>query len=330
MRRIFLPFLITLFFVSCKPESNPSRHLPRRNNELGWWLSKPDIPRGVQEIYPAYLNGKIYIFGGFHGPQEISRNVYIYDVADESWTTKTYPTYGHHLGTAVAGGKIYIIGGYGPEVPWNATNEVFEYDTDTYQLIPKSPMPSVRAETAIAVLNDKIFVIGGRAASNDEHLNIVEMYDPATDTWITVSSMPTPRRHAAASVIDDLIYVVGGRQFSGDEVINLATVEAYSPADDTWYAKPDMPYPSSGLAATTMNGLLYAFGGEYPTSNGTSYNYNFEYNPVSNSWREMTPMPTPRHGINAVTVGNDIYVVGGGIDAVFGVTAVNQAFTLVE
>ncbi len=39
-------------------------------------------------------------------------------------------------------------------------------------------------------------------------------------------------------------------------------------------------------------------------------------------------MPTPRHGIGAATVDGFIYIIGGAKVAGFGVTSVNEGFTL--
>ena len=71
--------------------------------------------------------------------------------------------------------------------------------------------------------------------------------------------MPTPREHLAAAVIGDRIFVVGGRAPG-----NFATLEAYSPATNTWQRLADMPTARGGLGAAASGGKLYVFGGEAP------------------------------------------------------------------
>jgi hypothetical protein len=85
-----------------------------------------------------------------------------------------------------------------------------------------------------------------------------------------------------------------------------------------------MPTARGGLAAAALNGRMYVFGGEIPGV----YAQNEEYNPATNTWRTMAPMPTPRHGIGAASVGDSIFIIGGAPVQGFGVTDVNEVFTL--
>jgi N-acetylneuraminic acid mutarotase len=65
----------------------------------------------------------------------------------------------------------------------------------------KADMTSARLGHAAAVVNNKIYVIGG-AKQGFVNLSIVEEYDPATDTWTKKADMPTTRYALAASALD--------------------------------------------------------------------------------------------------------------------------------
>jgi N-acetylneuraminic acid mutarotase len=54
--------------------------------------------------------------------------------------------------------------------------------------LQKTSLSSARTGPGAAVVNDKIYVIGGEA---DGYLKTVEQYDPVADTWTTKASMPT-------------------------------------------------------------------------------------------------------------------------------------------
>ena len=70
-----------------------------------------------------------------------------------------------------------------------------------------SQMPTAVAGAKAAVVNDKIYVIGGTV--NYE-------YDPVTDTWVSKQPMPTPRSDGVAvAVFENKIYVIGGRIVEG-------------------------------------------------------------------------------------------------------------------
>jgi N-acetylneuraminic acid mutarotase len=73
----------------------------------------------------------------------------------------------------------------------------------------KADMPTARWAAASAVVDGKIYVIGGY--DDKVSLNAVEEYDPAADTWTRRADMPTARQGLrAAAVVDGKIYTIGG------------------------------------------------------------------------------------------------------------------------
>ena len=64
-------------------------------------------------------------------------------------------------------------------------------------------MPTPRASLGSAVVDGKIYAIGGSDKDfSTTVMAVVERYDPATDTWTTVESMPTARLHLTCSVVN--------------------------------------------------------------------------------------------------------------------------------
>jgi Kelch motif len=87
----------------------------------------------------------------------------------------------------------------------------------------------------------------------------------------------------------------------------LATNDAYDPTADAWTTKAPMSNPRYGLAAETLSGLIYAFGG----SNGGFLPVAEVYDPVSNAWFPTAPMLNARYGLVEGAVNNTIYAIGG-------------------
>jgi N-acetylneuraminic acid mutarotase len=118
--------------------------------------------------------------------------------------------------------------------------------------------------------------------------------------------MPTGRiGHAVAAGLDGRIYAIGGTNFSGV----LGTLEAYTPATDTWTTLQPMPTPRSFLAAATgSDGRVYVLGG------GAKNVCNIleSYSPDTDTWTSLQPMLVTRYG-HAVAFGpkNWLYVIGG-------------------
>lgn len=74
-----------------------------------------------------------------------------------------------------------------------------------------APMTTARSEITSAVLDNKIYVIGG-FENGRSTVSAVEVYDPIANKWTTVAPLPQPLDHtaAAAASFDGKLYVVGG------------------------------------------------------------------------------------------------------------------------
>jgi hypothetical protein len=166
-------------------------------------------------------------------------------------------------------------------------------------------MPVARFGLAAAVVNNKIYAIGGWRST---YLTTNQEYDPSTDSWITKAHMPTPRADLAAAVVNNKIYAIGGYNSSG----YLSTNEVYDPSTDTWTTKASMPTARAFLAAAVVNvfirNVIYAIGG-YNRSGYLSTNE--VYDPSDNLWAIKAPMPTARANLAAAVVNNIIYAIGG-------------------
>ena len=73
-------------------------------------------------------------------------------------------------------------------------------------------LPTKRSGIAAAVVDDKIYIIGGTLENFEgpDGISTIEEYDPQTNTWRQVADMPTPRYYPKAAVVNDTIYVFGG------------------------------------------------------------------------------------------------------------------------
>src|SRR6266487_1284629 len=69
-------------------------------------------------------------------------------------------------------------------------------------------MPTPRSELAGAVLDGKIYIVGGYTYEGEK--DIVEVYDPEIDKWSTASPLPEPLDHPAAAAYNGKLYVIGG------------------------------------------------------------------------------------------------------------------------
>src|SRR3972149_6681250 len=124
-------------------------------------------------------------------------------------------------------------------VPVSALTEVTENSW-----VSKAPMHQARSGLGAAVVDGKIYAIGGLTRSGSQStysggvVGTNEEYDPATNTWTYKTSMPHPRDYFAIGAYQKKIYCIG----SG---IN----EVYDPATDMWETKTPMPTSRYGAQA---------------------------------------------------------------------------------
>ena len=125
-----------------------------------------------------------------------------------------------------------------------------------------------RSEVAVAMLNGKIFLLGGYIKNSD----LLEEYDPTKDHWRRRAALPKPLHHAGAAAVDGKIYLIGG-YLSGGHSAN--TVYEYDPAVNRWSMKSPMPTARGALAVGAIDGKIYAVGGV--GANGKNTSANEEY-----------------------------------------------------
>jgi hypothetical protein len=228
------------------------------------------------------------------------------------WSTRTPMSVARFsLAAGVVGDRLYAIGGADgvcasspcPFAPL-ATVEMYNpaasglgaFDAWTI----RAPMLTPREGLAVAVVNGKIYAMGGHTSGGGA-VATSEVYDPLTNSWAARASMSAPRAAFAVAVIDNVIYAVGG----GEPSAPLNTLESYDPTSNTWTIRSPMPTARAILAAAAVNGKLYVIGGA-PNTGVVEV-----YDPATDTWTTTTPMPTARAGLAAAVIDGLIYVVGG-------------------
>jgi len=253
------------------------------------WAKKKPMPLLSHHVAFTEYRGKIYAFGGFVLPATGPAawvpvdNAWEYDPVADTWKALApLPTKRGSPVAAVAGDKIYVIGG--------------------------ATTPSGSKETAV------------HPARPHVSQGTVEEYDPATNTWRQRSSMPTPRNHATTGVVNGKIYVIGGRvggAFITSGSSNVDVVEEYDPATDAWGSpRAKMPSPRSAMASGVYGGRIYVTGGEGQDSQRM---YTFRaleaYDPANNRWTILPSMPVSRHGLAGAVIGNRLHMVSGDVQS---------------
>ncbi|MDD2372737.1 MAG: S8 family serine peptidase, partial [Syntrophomonadaceae bacterium] len=172
------------------------------------------------------------------------------------------------------------------------------------QWMAKADMPTARSGFGTAVLEGKIYAIGGQ--SRTTIYDIVEVLDPENNTWASKESMPKSRRYLGTAALNGKVYAIGGLNSSG---AFLNSVEEYDPETDNWTSKTGMFTSRAHLGAASCNGKIYALGG-YNNASGM-VNTVEEYDPETNSWTQKASMPIAVRLFGVAVEEGSIYVIGG-------------------
>ena len=77
-----------------------------------------------------------------------------------------------------------------------------------------TPMPTARGGVGVAVVDGKIYAIGG-LNGNNQPVSTTEEYDPQTNGWTSKMPMPTHRSGFAIAIYQNKIYCIGGTVGNG-------------------------------------------------------------------------------------------------------------------
>lgn len=214
--------------------------------------------------YTADATGTRQIFG--------TKEVWRYDPAADSYSRlPDLPLIRAAGQLAYIDGKLHYFGG----TNLARTAEVGEHwaldlSNPAAGWAPRAPLPNPRHHMGAAVLDGKIYAVGGQHG-HDAQLttqNDVHAYDPITDVWTQRADLPKSIGHISSGTfaMDGRVVVLGGETANG---AYIADTYAYDPDANQWTALTPLPSPRhSGVADDIAGVMYYTTGGSATTFKG--------------------------------------------------------------
>ena len=149
--------------------------------ETDIWTTGAPIPAfngtpgevSLEILTSAVLDDKIFVIH--------ENTTYVYDTNTDSWNYGApFPVHIANAGAGATTGefapkRIYVMGGYiSPRNFLNNQTYVYNPETDTWTTC--TPMPTLRYHVAVAVVEDRLYAIGGNNGHN--YITVNEMYTP--------------------------------------------------------------------------------------------------------------------------------------------------------
>uniref|UniRef100_UPI00358DFF98 kelch-like protein 26 n=1 Tax=Myxine glutinosa TaxID=7769 RepID=UPI00358DFF98 len=161
--------------------SSVERYSPRLNR----WAYVASLPRRTWGHAGAALEGRIYVAGGYGVTDEDKRALQCYEPEADTWEVRAAMNESRVLHAMVsARGRVYALGGrmeYGVRCFNVPVVEYYDPRSDQWTLV--SPMRTGQSEAGYALVDQRIFIVGGYNWHLNNVTSIVQVYNVDTDEW---------------------------------------------------------------------------------------------------------------------------------------------------
>lgn len=304
----------TLVVDVTDPATNPAKSTVK-NTDLP---TLAPMPEAASSFGAVACDGWLYVYGGhivrthYYSTAAVSRRFHRLNLKDgKTWEELPGGPGLQGMNLAACNGKIYRVGGMEPrnkpseETDNHSVADCVCFDPAKGKWEAIAPLPDPRSSHDVAVVGEKLYVIGGWNMSGEEgedwlpHMLVMDLAAEKPE-WTKIEQ-PFQRRALIAAVNDGKIYAIGG--FTEDETISL-DVDIFDTNTGKWSSGPKLPGPEmNGFApaACTVDGKVYVSVG-----NGHLY----QLNEAAGRWDHVTSN-TPRIVHRLAPHGSKILVLGG-------------------
>jgi N-acetylneuraminic acid mutarotase len=252
------------------------------------------------------------------------------NIAQAQWTRKADEIRKRaECNNVVYNNKLYVFSGFADNPIIEKTNEVYDIAANKWSQIAAFPAGREVTHQGIILVDDNIWIIGGRAV--DAHgpaSSKVSIYNITTNTWSNgpeiidpSTGLPFPLGAGGYALLGRVIHVFGGfgPTLCEDQSKLHLTIDVDKYMADrshtTWENKlAPMPTPRNHISYVVLGGKIYAFGGQFKHDCGAvDQVYCHVYNPVTNTWTRLADLPNPRSHAEAATFAVDgkIFLTAG-------------------
>ncbi len=275
---ISFPLVVIACLVSFGCAHGPKVSEPAVSSDTHMATAEPApfamLPRALVSFGAAVAGDSLYVIGGSIGKthqystESVSRAFYRLDLRDPTTWDEPAEGVGRQSVALVAhGGKVYRIGGMEPrnlpgepaQTPSVAEVAAFDPSSGSWTQLP--PLPEPRSSHDAAVLDGKIYVIGGwnlRVDGDTSWHSTVHVMDLtlAEPRWRPLPSAPFQRRALAVAAAAGKVFAIGGMAPDGIS----RKVDVFDTVTETWSKAPDLPTGGFAVSAFGIGDNVYCNG----------------------------------------------------------------------
>ncbi len=235
------------------------------------------------------------------------------------WSQKSDGPFARYEGDgAIVNGKLYIFGGY-INTQIQATTRSDMYDPSTGKWTRIADMPEPLTHTGVAVHGTTIWLVGGFLGDHPgPGTTHVWRYNTLSNTCSRGPALPEARGAGAAAMDGDVLHFFGGLTHASSSANPVKSDMADHWTLDLangggWKTAAPMINPRNHLAGASLNGKIYAIGGQHLWDENNPVSEVDVYSPKTSRWTKVASMPEGRSHISSSTLVVDgrIIVIGG-------------------
>uniref|UniRef100_A0A667ZN90 Kelch repeat and BTB domain containing 13 n=1 Tax=Myripristis murdjan TaxID=586833 RepID=A0A667ZN90_9TELE len=176
--------------------------------------------------------------------------------------------------------------------------------TGDWKVLTELPKSASTTMAGVAVLDNKLYIIGGVHDVSKKVVDAGFCYDPATNEWCTIRSPQQLRYNFTLIGHEGCLYAVGGEY---DRKV-ISSVERYAAADGSWSFASHLPCPAASVAsAKAMSRIFICLWG----AKGATEIH--EYVPEKDQWLLVTTLVHQEsYGLCMVAHRDNLYVMRNG------------------
>jgi N-acetylneuraminic acid mutarotase len=205
-------------------------------------------------ISAATIENRVYVFGGIDKQNLPLRDILCIDLEERTIKrVAEFPTERYAVSSAVAGGKIYLAGGYDTKGYYD---DIFIFDPDSREIEKIGTLPEPRGFGAMVAYDRKLYYLFGWNGGGIGE-TVFEIDPAAGEAREFENGIPPVQYHTALASGEEL-YVYGGEDSENrylDEVyrINMKNWDI----EERW----KLPFGIARSPAAILDGKLYIAGG---------------------------------------------------------------------
>jgi N-acetylneuraminic acid mutarotase len=219
------------------------------------WSQIASLPQPVEAGAGAFLDGKMFVAGGWDVNGNPLSSVYAYDPLGNTWSqVASLPTGVAAAAVTTLNGQLYVVGGCTTGTCDPTVSTVYRYSPAANRWTQLASYPQQVAFLACAGINSEIVCAGGLDNLHNIESASTYIYDPHTNSWSQGADMPSPTWGMSYTGSGNQLQIANG--VFGGGIVQQAY--EYDPSANTWTSLPqtgDNEYRGGGACG------FYVIGG---------------------------------------------------------------------